>query len=199
MCCLIVSKDGKMITEKEFFTAVDNNPDGIGIAHSDGTTFGNKKFLSEDLAWEYFTDHMPTGHRYVIHFRNASAGTVSLDNVHPFPVGDDTFMFHNGTLYAPELCHDSHSDTKMLAIMLKKYKQPIIGNHILINLLSGYADPSKLVFFKKTGAYQIINFHLGIWEEARNIWFSNNGYREKNFYGKPKFQNGKGWNGGWAI
>ena len=199
MCCLIVSKDGKKITEQEFYTSIDNNPDGVGIVHSNGTTFAMKKFLSEDLAFDYLMEEIPEGHRYIVHFRNASAGTVSLDNVHPFPVGNDTYMFHNGTLYAPELLHDIHSDTKMLARLLKKNNQPVIGNSVLGTLLSGFANPSKLAFFRKDGAYRIINFHLGIWEESRGIWFSNNGFREKNFYGKSKYQYSKGWAGGWTV
>ena len=107
-------------------------------------------------------------------------------------------MFHNGTLYATELVHDTHSDTKMLAIMLKKFKQPIFGNPIMANLLAGYVNPSKLCFFRKDGAYRIINFHLGVHEASRSIWFSNNGYREKNFYGKSKYQYSKGWAGSWG-
>lgn len=198
MCCLIVSKDGSTITEREFFTAVSNNPDGIGIVYSNGEDYKMKKFLDEELAYEYYLN-IPVGYRYALHFRNASLGEVTIDNVHPFNVGNDTVMFHNGTIYADELYHATKSDTRMLASMLQKYKQPIIGNTILVNLLSKYANPSKLVFFRKDGAYQIVNWHLGVYEKARDIWFSNNGYREKDFYGKKTNIYSPGFAGGWVV
>lgn len=212
MCLLIMvphQEESKLPIEFLEASIESGNNDGLGIAYwnrkkdkmviwrsekSTPTTLANLYELYEGAALKKY----PT----LIHLRAASRGTVSLENTHPFIVGHDIILAHNGTLRdyevkkarANEPAHPS--DTLQFAKTLN-YLFDALGTEAtykalfdqdtkefesLHRLLSGYCGTgNKLGFLGRDGSWSIVNSTQGTWKDG--IWYSNESYN----YNKWKY------------
>jgi predicted glutamine amidotransferase len=100
MCIIIHQRKGKRnVTREEFNTSWSNNPDGFGIMyHAYGSVLTGKALNIQD-AWDLYQEALERGGTdtdYVLHFRMATHGEVTLSNCHPFPCGNGKYLVHNG-------------------------------------------------------------------------------------------------------
>jgi gamma-glutamylaminecyclotransferase len=108
MCLIIHKPKGTKVPLEILETAASKNPDGYGITYLDsfathrGMTCNSLKYLAR------------TKRPYVLHFRFATVGSVSLDNCHPFDVKSNHYLLYsNGTVHG--YGDATRSDTQEIA------------------------------------------------------------------------------------
>lgn len=179
MCVIIYrSAAADTITKYEFNRAWDTNPDGFGLAFSDGKELVVKKSMNKKEAWKIYSSFekkYPYSPK-ILHFRIGTGGKKDVTNCHPFEVGNDTVMFHNGIIGESD---NIKSDTNILAGIIKNLKLDIMNNGNAQDLLQFVAGTysNKLVFLNAAGEVLIINEDLGFWEKG--VWYSNLNFRTK--------------------
>ncbi len=110
MCLIIYRPGGVVLDEKDFETAVMNNPDGWGMCtpDSDGTLYTIRDVPEKDTDAEELYRMLHEDFKddpVMVHLRYTTAGDTILRNAHPFPIlekdrdGLDMRMCHNGTLW----------------------------------------------------------------------------------------------------
>ena len=109
MCIIIVNEDGLDIGSDMLVKSETINPDGLGVTWLD--TYETEYSLSSD--WH----KLQCGRPYIAHFRFATVGAVSLENNHPFEIGDTGCMlYQNGTV--DNLGSLQQTDTEHMARIL---------------------------------------------------------------------------------
>ena len=125
MCVILHRLKGNNISEKHLLKAKDFNPDGFGIMYVDNNkVLFEKGFIKDN---ELLDKIKELGDReFVLHFRIKTHGKIDKNNCHPFPVGNDVYMMHNGQLFIKTPNKDK-SDTFHFADYLKKHRFNING------------------------------------------------------------------------
>lgn len=109
--CIAIIKEGKnVISRGTLKKCASINPDGLGIFWLDSGEI--QKFRSKDFKV------LETTRPYIAHFRLASVGDVRDENIHPFRIKGDEYLFQNGTNY--NLGDIVKTDTEHLAELLRK-------------------------------------------------------------------------------
>ena len=188
MCVMCALPSGSEITQKEFETCWNSNPDGGGFSYLDeNSNFVTVKSLDYDefrASWIYHHSKHGKNSPFILHFRAASHGEINVDNCHPFKVNQNYVMAHNGTLNKVPLVKkegkpDGRSDTKTfvedyLSVLPSNFNN---NNTIRTFLIDFIGTNNKLIFLDKRGAFTIYNKSSGI--DDNNRWFSNDMF--KNF------------------
>lgn len=187
MCLAIYCEAGATCAESDLRTAFQANPDGAGFMYvNSGGALTLERFMQFDpflAALDRATDQNPDS-PFAIHFRWATHGSTTLQNVHPFRVDKHTALIHNGVL--PVVMGKGHkrSDTAVFAEdYLPRLSPTWFDDPALFDMVEQYCAGSKLVVLTthpaaKYGAY-ILNEKAGHWNEANDIWYSNGSYRAK--------------------
>ena len=132
--CVILYKDQK--TNLDFETvrlAYDTNPDGVGVAINDGTTWTIKKYMYPSKQQLKSLCNNLQDKEAILHFRIATSGGINIDNCQPFLFDNDQqVIFHNGVIYSLNGISSQKSDTRLLIDILEKEKQAI--SNILFNI-----------------------------------------------------------------
>lgn len=120
MCVIIDNQNGATISRTHAERAIDHNPDGFGVVWLDAP-FGRRvqKTLDADKAFCWITSARPC----VIHCRYATHGSVKRENCHPFPLGPDRYLAHNGIVNAVTQIGDE-TDSEAVARMLSTLTTP---------------------------------------------------------------------------
>jgi hypothetical protein len=195
MCIAILNKS--TLLEKEvFLNSFDNNPDGIGIAYSDGKQIQTVKRMDkpEELYSFYCKVRSKIDSPILIHARIGTSGGKTLKNVHPFKITKNLAMMHNGVISYP-LIHKDESDTLHLVRFIQALKNPdaVLNPASLeygfIEDMAGYG--SKFIFLHSDGSYSIINEDKGHWDSENDTWYSNDGYKKISYkwHGNTKIWN----------
>jgi predicted glutamine amidotransferase len=178
MCIAILNQSG-IITESIIRTCANNNPDGMGMAWiENGTikTFKSMKDISK-LVSLYQAIRAENELPIMLHFRIGTHGKKDVSNVHPFHIGDNMVMCHNGIVDAPILQPDK-SDTFHLSLFLSKLRtiENLIDTDSIEFLFTETycGDYSKLIFLDQDGRFSIANEDLGHW--IGETWYSNKTY-----------------------
>ena len=202
MCLLSCYLPGARGDRAALECAARRNPDGFGWAMIAGDEIVTYRTLDPVEGVESFLEFRELyldGHA-LWHSRLTTHGTTSLDNVHPFIVGNDERVVaaHNGVL--PLDPTDGRSDTRVFAedMMSAHY----LDDSTVMEWVGGWAGRSKLAFLSVHPATRaslyIVNEHLGHWSsDARGVWYSNDSYREPEpRYWRPSsfVSSGAGWN-----
>lgn len=108
--CLIYHSN-EPLEEFEFNYYSICNPDGIGIYNYDK----NKIYKFNNLSYKKYLS-LAKG-KHIIHFRLATHGSKSIDNIHPFKIKNHLYLFHNGVINIKTI--NDFSDTKTLCHVLK--------------------------------------------------------------------------------
>jgi hypothetical protein len=208
MCLLTFIPDYVSPDLERFAVAARNNPDGFGfsILERDKFLTGHGMDFSEvankfiDLRTKHFGPA-------IFHFRWATHGSETVENCHPFYLGQDpkSMMGHNGILPVKIEKGDDRSDTRVFAQDI----MPAVGGITALDdddyfkRLSAWATGSKLVFLTNNEDtkhdWYIINEKDGHWD--KDMWWSNHSYEERTYsyssfgYGSYGYGSyGGGWN-----
>jgi hypothetical protein len=183
MCIAIVNRTGTLPLET-FTASYKNNPDGIGIAFTDGEEVRTIRTMTdpEKLHGLYLAIREDNPHPILIHARIGTHGSKDLGNVHPFKLDKQTALIHNGIVDAPTYRPD-RSDTWHLVDLLKMMQRPAdlfdttTNAHQWLKELAGY---SKIALLNAQGQTVIIGEDKGTWIDG--TWYSNGTYKESCTY-----------------
>lgn len=191
MCLALFQPAGKEIDKSHLTEGWRNNPDGGGFMYFDHE-WRLQSFKTKDLnefiaryekAWDTYGMKSP----FAVHFRWATHGSNSIENVHPFAIDSDTMMIHNGIIP----CHIPNmkmSDTASFAAnYLANLPVRWYDNKYLFDMVQQYCAGSKLVIMTQDVdaeycAY-IVNEKDGHWQDE--IWYSNTSYcspKQRSFF-----------------
>jgi len=120
--CLIVRGTVRNLFDLDLGRAEKCNADGWGIHTADTIIYS---FELSGLDIFDALDMLSLDTTATVHFRFATHGEVNRENAHPFDLGKNTFLMHNGVLRdAVFQCqHGIKSDTALLADYLRDMKQ----------------------------------------------------------------------------
>lgn len=199
MCILMYYGPGAMPIPAHLRNGCVNNPDGFGwavVVYEEnriitGHSMDDEKAMADFIATrEQYPDDAA-----LFHARIATAGSVNVDNCHPFKVNrrENMVLAHNGVL--PLTCQpakgDLRSDTRILAdgMFLSRwggFDDPTHGEKVVKSFESWLGTGSKVVILTTDRRYShqsyIFNQNLGFWlgkEDGHDsatqgdIWYSN--------------------------
>jgi len=114
--CLILRGTAANILRLDIEYAEMYNPDGWGISD----TLNRRTFsFNTDRTLRETLDQASQQEVFTVHFRMATHGVIDIGNAHPFDIGNDLLLFHNGVArnftQGPRRC----SDTANLANFLR--------------------------------------------------------------------------------
>ncbi|MBK8945352.1 MAG: class II glutamine amidotransferase [Ignavibacteriae bacterium] len=182
--CIIILNTKEHLTKELLNECWQTNSDGAGIMYAiDGKINIFKELKNFNTFYEYYStlrkEFKKT--KIALHFRIATSGNIDLYNIHPFYVNENLAFMHNGIINILLQKKSKISDTIAFnQKILKQLPQNFLNNHALVELISRYAERSKLLFMNNHGKYWIINEHLGHWDKKGN-WYSNYNYCELPF------------------
>lgn len=185
MCVIIHKPKGKTIPKNDLEKAFEKNEDGFGIVWRDNENNLHMKkglFSKEQCIQE--VENL-NDYEIVVHFRKVSRGEKTEDNCHPFYVGNDTWMFHNGTITAIKVPDkDVRSDTLMFCEMIlrnnlnifRKTENGTEVNEDIRLLFDRFVSSDRLLFIDKNNIVKI-----GSWTEIDGVSFSNRNFIWTNY------------------
>lgn len=196
MCIIAYIGRGKKISDNTIKVMFKGNKDGAGIMYQRSPKDDVriiKGFMNVDDLIKAFRE-IPEQYERAIHCRIATAGKVSVQCCHPFPVRSmaDNMMqakdeapvayMHNGII---SWCNprdgmkSPYSDTMLFG---KRVLYPVrhqLDNEGVQNLIEHAINGSRLLVFRKGGA----PIMFGNWEEDTNgVKYSNGHYKEYTYY-----------------
>lgn len=182
--CLIVAPrnpDGQLVLTPEQLTqAFARNSDGWGLMwldeDKDGPTIQRMRGLKlDELLTAY--EVLKNKRGLHLHLRTRTHGKTDTANCHPFPIGGDTYLMHNGVFRIDEIFND-RSDTWHYAALtstrLLEYgsTDPIFTDEGWQKATERFfGGGSKGVFLRADGKRFIANESAGTWFEEQ--WYSN--------------------------
>lgn len=173
--CLIVNKPrGVDFNYNILSNAWTMNADGAGFMTVDNGRlivekgfFKLKKLLNR---LKYYNNN-----HIVVHFRWATHGVNNKENCHPFRVGEDVALVHNGT-FKISIKNKNNSDTWHFADKLKKCGKVdlILNPDFKKEVEEAISKRNKVVFMKSDGTVEIYNEDSGHWLDG--CWYSNENF-----------------------
>lgn len=205
MCLLTMIPDYVTPDMERFRIASISNPDGFGFAISTGKTIIKAHSMKFEEVANKFTDLRATHNGPALfHFRWATHGAETIDNCHPFALGDDpsSVMAHNGILPVAIPKGDKRSDSRVFA----EDVMPGIGGITSLDdndyfaQLAKWASGSKLAFLtvhdEAKFDWYIINEKDGHWD--KDMWWSNSSYKHAPItYSTRPYSDAIGWSDSW--
>lgn len=184
MCLITYSPKGPEILDWEVldYSRKHMNDDGFGIAWYDWTkeVWKTSRSMRSHKLFDAVSRLVPSEAPVIIHQRFRTHGSVSMDNVHPFPIGaTGSVLFHNGSISGTRADYKGArlSDTRAYIedelapileasgthILLKEKVQDAIGARIGGSVLAITipGDPTPV----------IVNEWRGDWEKG--LYYSN--------------------------
>ncbi len=211
MCVIAHQPVGAHISKEEAALMWKANPDGGGFAYVDDASIVQVvKSMTFPAFWSEFEHARSTFPQrdFLLHMRIATHGEVNIDNVHPFPVGKNTVMAHNGILHmvtgdVPQ--DNSVSDTRVfIDNVLAEMPKDWLEKPYLVEMMENYIGWSRLMFLSPDGVAR-----LGRWDYIGGCYYSNDhhipktpvnyggGYFPGNYKQTPNYENNYGQSDDW--
>lgn len=175
MCVIMHKPAGVQIPDRVIETAIEDNPDGWGVA------FADAGFIHP--VWGFRLDDLraalaDAGDRELaVHFRWATHGKVDILNCHPFLTRDGRVaVMHNGVISDVPMIDPDRSDTYHF---VSEYLDPVLAKHprILDNprwirkVEARLGSHNKVLILTESGRVVTLNRDRGI--EVGGVWYSN--------------------------
>lgn len=178
--------------------AAISNPDGFGFAIHAGTAIIKDHDMDFEKLWVRWSEltKIYNNNASLFHWRISTHGTTSVDNCHPFNVGDsnNVVLGHNGMLPITMPVNDTRSDTKLFA----QYVLPSLGGAVALDNpsvfknIEDWAIGSKLVVLSADPQtefdWYILNEKAGHW--AHDMWWSNSSYKQFQYHSYSGYPSG---------
>lgn len=159
-----------------------SNQDGGGFVYLDeNQKFVIKKALGLDDLKALWKEHHGKHGKYspfLLHFRAASQGDVTLDNCHPFLPNPRTAFIHNGTIYKVGSTKE-RSDTRVFAEdFLSKLPHNFLLNKSIMEMMNDFlGKTNKIAFLSNDGKFSMTN--SADWKLHNGVYFSNEFFKNK--------------------
>ena len=194
MCLLFMQgTNKKKLSREEFNSAWDSNPDWFGLYIAKGDDVRILKSQDKNIAWNMYDNNTKKKWDYdllIWHFRLGTHWPNSKWLLHPFPLWDWSYLFHNWIINITALPNES--DTSTLALFFKSLNinTEQVFSETFFEILEAVAWTYNKFIVAHWSDYMIVNEHLGHWE--KDTWFSNSSYKvwsytPKNNYIKPPY------------
>lgn len=194
MCIIGYAPKNATISDDTIKVMFENNPNGAGIMWKDGNKpieirkgfFDVKALLN---AWH----KVPTTAEKAIHCRIATAGKISSQCCHPFPVREttgsmkerststDMAFMHNGIIHLtqpPMGIKSPYSDTMMFGKEVLYPLKKSLDYPYVQDLIEDGINGSRLLIFSQHGD----TVRLGSWVQEGKCFFSNSTYKKYKGY-----------------
>jgi predicted glutamine amidotransferase len=193
MCMLCVVPPNVIPSRSKLENSALNNPHGFGYAIAVPKERRIHTFTTMDADAcinKFIEDRSKYLEGYAVwHARYATHGSNTVDNCHPFKVGNDeqTYLAHNGILNVLEEKGEMRSDTRIFAedIMSTIGGVTALDNPQVWNMLEDFTTGSKIAFLtvNPKANHQLYLLH----EEKGNydvsgVWWSNTTYELETWY-----------------
>jgi hypothetical protein len=164
--CLIVRGQVADLLALDLEQAQRSNSDGWGV-HTCRSVYYSFGRIDDSIVNFLETRRPETV--ATIHFRWATHGDVNIMNAHPFHLGEQTYLMHNGVLHGEHFQHKKKSDTMRLAEILTD-AGPIARAYILDDLAETAYYSNKFCLLKGKTWQMFGDWHH---DKATDTWHSN--------------------------
>lgn len=184
MCMLCVVPPHVLPDKEKLINSALNNPHGFGFAIvvPEDKYIISERSMNADESINRFLDlraKFPNGHA-MWHARFATHGSNTVENCHPFTVGEDpsTYLGHNGVLPVIEYSNLDWSDTRIFAndILPNMGGVAALDHPQLLNMIEDFTYGSKICVLtvdpKAQKECYIIHEEKGKRDES-GVWWSN--------------------------
>lgn len=175
MCVIAYVPKEKNVSDGDLEKCYEKNSDSIGYMFAHGGKIHIRKFLDFDL---FLDSYKKEKEKYVadfaLHFRIKTSGKIDLENCHPFLVGSQFALMHNGVISG--IGNDTKSDTNIFATeilgpLIEKYSG-LLEEPVFRTIVGSAIGPyNKLVLMKNDGSAYIVHEKQGDWIDG--VWYSN--------------------------
>ena len=159
-----------------------DNPDGFGTIWMAPDGFITATQFLERDPWHYLSEdieHDYTNYNIALHFRFATHGAITRDNLHPFGNYKQGYWMHNGVLPLQPANRDE-SDS---SVYYRSVIEPVISNYSSAQDLDEYIDclecltpaGSRFLFMYPTLANYAILTGSGWVQDNNGLWLSHGG------------------------
>lgn len=191
MCIIVALEPRKKISnedeipKKVIKICWENNPDGAGFMYVKDNKVRIYKHMKFKPFYRAFQNarFANQNSRFVLHFRKASVGNVSIENCHPFWIRKNkTALVHNGTIIDLKTAttnteKNEDSDSKKLCNMLSDFPADWMTNKAIVKIISSYVGRNKIVILDKNNT--LWTFNPDDFIKDGKILYSNESYKPK--------------------
>jgi predicted glutamine amidotransferase len=201
MCIAIYKPQGAQVTKDALHRSFTANSDGAGyvFAHKGKLTI-KKGFFTFKAFWkEYRQDMIELDNPVaLIHFRITTHGLTNAENCHPFSLGKDFAMIHNGIIdcaMPDKEMSDTHNFAKyVLKPLVQKFGKRVFDSKEILELIGMGIGASKIAILSSNGEVNLVNSEYGAWEHG--VWYSNDSYKPRETKSRYTYYQKRG---GWDV
>ena len=171
--CIIVLNTKEHLSKKLLKVCWESNNNGAGLMYAIEEKLNIFKELKDfNTFYDYYSTLRSEFKKTIIalHFRIATSGNIDINNTHPFIINYKLAFMHNGIIDIPLQKESKICDTIAFnEKILKQLPSNFLDNPAILDLISRYAQRSRLLFMNNQGKYWIINENLGHWDKKREL------------------------------
>lgn len=177
MCVIFVDSPDAYIPGDWLGFAIRANPDGAGLMWGDGRKLHVQKGMwsLRTLRKRYDAARRRAVGSVVVHLRLATHGSVDRANCHPFVVGRNLGLAHNGVIDVLGLGIErrpEESDTAAFAREISRWPlRTLVRRDSFANVIGSAIGWSKLAFLNERGEAFLVNGDEGVVIDG--VWCSN--------------------------